>query len=57
MIINKLKQLVDAQDELLKLYETQIADLTIMSKIELGNDVIAEIHRIKSLINNLNNYV
>ena len=51
MIVNRLIQLVEAQRELIKLYETQIADLTIMSKIELGDDVIAEIQKIKILIN------
>lgn len=36
---------------LLELYEIQIMDLTIMSKIELGDDVIAEIKRLKDIIN------
>jgi len=35
---------------LLELYENQIMDLTIMSKIELGDDVIIEIKRLKELI-------
>ena len=39
------------QQELIDLYEGQIADLTLMSKIELGDDVIEEIKRLKSLIN------
>ena len=43
--------LVQLQQELLDLYEGQIADLTIMSKIELGDDVIEEIKRLKTLIN------
>lgn len=38
------------QQELIDLYEGQIADLTMMSKIELGDDVIDEIKRLKSLI-------
>lgn len=37
--------------ELITLLENQIMDLTLMSKIELGDDVIAEISRLKSLIN------
>ena len=37
-------------DQLIQLYENQIADLTVMSKIELGDDVIAEIVRIKNNI-------
>jgi hypothetical protein len=36
---------------LLELYENQIMDLTVMSKIELGDDVIAEIKRLKDIIN------
>ena len=35
---------------LLELYENQIMDLTLMSKIELGDDVITEIKRLKELI-------
>ena len=35
---------------LFELYEQQIMDLTLMSKIELGDDVIAEIKRLKELI-------
>jgi hypothetical protein len=41
-----------AKDQLIKLYESQIDDLTIMSKIELGDDVIAEIKRLKEIIEN-----
>jgi hypothetical protein len=37
---------------LLELYENQITDLTVMSKIELGDDVIEEINRLKAIINN-----
>jgi hypothetical protein len=40
-----------AKDQLLQLYENQIQDLTMMSKIELGDDVIKEIHRLKMIIN------
>jgi len=36
---------------LIELYEIQIMDLTLMSKIELGDDVIAEIKRLKDIIN------
>ena len=45
-----LSDIVIAQSQLISLYEDQIADLTMMSKIELGDDVIAEIHRLKLLI-------
>jgi len=46
---NATKQL-EAQRLLIDLYETQVADLTMMSKIELGDDVIAEIKRLKGII-------
>jgi hypothetical protein len=41
----------EAKTQLIKLLENQIMDLTIMSKIELGDDVIAEIKRLKEIIN------
>jgi hypothetical protein len=40
-----------ATKALLELYENQIMDLTLMSKIELGDDVIEEIKRLKTIIN------
>jgi hypothetical protein len=40
------------QAQLIELYEGQIEDLVLMSKIELGDDVIAEIKRLKDLLNN-----
>jgi hypothetical protein len=42
---------IQIQQELIDLYETQIADLVMMSKIELGDDVIDDIKRLKTLIN------
>ena len=42
---------IQYQQQLIELYEQQIADLTMMSKIELGDDVIEEIKRLKTLIN------
>ena len=39
-----------AKTELIKLLENQVMDLVVMSKIELGDDVIAEIKRLKSII-------
>lgn len=42
---------IQIQQELIDLYETQIADLVMMSKIELGDDVIDEIKRLKGLLN------
>lgn len=40
-----------AKDALIEVLMDQVADLTIMSKIELGNDVIAEIKRLREIIN------
>ena len=40
-----------AKDELIKVLEAQVMDLVMMSKIELGDDVIAEIIRLKTIIN------
>ena len=45
-----MKDIIGLYDQLIQLYENQIADLTVMSKIELGDDVIAEIVRIKNNI-------
>lgn len=45
---------IQLQQELIDLYETQIADLVMMSKIELGDDVIEEIKRLKKLIRDNN---
>jgi len=39
------------RDELIELLTNQIVDLTMMSKIELGDDVLAEIKRLKDIIN------
>jgi hypothetical protein len=40
-----------AKDTLIELLMGQVVDLTMMSKIELGDDVIAEIKRLKDIIN------
>jgi hypothetical protein len=40
-----------AQLNLIDLLYSQVIDLTMMSKIELGDDVIAEIQRLQSIIN------
>ena len=39
-----------AQQQLIKLLYSQVVDLTTMSKIELGDDVIAEIKRLQDII-------
>ena len=38
------------QQQLIELYENQIMDLTMISKIELGDDVIAEINRLQNML-------
>jgi hypothetical protein len=43
----------EAKDELIKVLESQVIDLSMMSKIELGDDVIAEVKRLKQIINEL----
>ena len=40
-----------AKDKLIELLYSQVVDLTMMSKIELGDDVISEIRRLKQIIN------
>ncbi len=42
----------EAKDKLIELLWTQVVDLTMMSKIELGDDVIAEVRRLKGIIDN-----
>jgi hypothetical protein len=41
----------EAKDELIKVLYSQMIDLSMMSRIELGDDVIAEIQRLKQIIN------
>jgi hypothetical protein len=40
-----------AKDALIEVLMNQVIDLSMMSKIELGDDVIAEIKRLKEIIN------
>jgi hypothetical protein len=40
-----------AKDALIELLYIQMIDLSMMSRIELGDDVIAEIKRLKEIIN------
>ena len=49
-IMKNAAGLIEAQRKLLDVYESQVADLSMMSKIELGDDVIAEIVRLKTKI-------
>jgi len=46
--IEELKQKIETQKELIELLEGQVVELTMITKIELGDDVIAEIKRLKS---------
>ena len=46
-----MKDIIKAQQELIDLLYSQVVDLTMMSKIELGDDVIEEIIRLKNKIN------
>jgi len=41
----------EAKDVLIEVLMNQVVDLTMMSKIELGDDVIDEIKRLKEIIN------
>jgi len=40
--------IVETQGELIDVLYSQVVDLTMMSKIELGDDVITEINRLKT---------
>ena len=53
-IMKRAGRVIEAQRELLDVYESQVQDLTMMSKIELGDDVIAEIVKLKNIINESN---
>ena len=44
----------EAKDALIELLYSQVIDLSMMSKIELGDDVIAEIKRLQEIINEQN---
>jgi hypothetical protein len=43
-------EIVHIQQQLIDLLYSQVIDLSMMSKIELGDDVIAEVKRLKSII-------
>ena len=45
-----IQDTIETQQQLIELLFGQVIDLTMMSKIELGDDVIAEIQRLKNLI-------
>jgi hypothetical protein len=47
------KSIINSQDELLRVMKYQLIDLSLMSKIELGDDVILEINRLQEEISQL----
>ena len=47
------EQLINAQRELIDILMNQVVDLSMMSKIELGDDVLKEINRLRFLIHQL----
>lgn len=49
-----IKLIVKPQSELIEILKNQVADLVMMSKIELGDDVILEINRLQKLIRDIN---
>jgi len=49
-VMGKAAGLIETQRELIDVLYSQVIDLSMMSKIELGNDVIAEIKRLKTKI-------
>ena len=53
--LENLNRRIELQDELIEVLNNQVMDLTMMSKIELGDDVIEKIKELKKEINTLNN--
>ena len=49
--VQKAATVIKAQQELIDLLYSQVVDLSMMSKIELGDDVIEEINRLKGILN------
>lgn len=45
-----LSYIIGIQSELINVLQNQVVDLSMMSKIELGDDVIEEINRLKGLL-------
>ena len=44
-------EIIKTQHELIDVLYSQVVDLSMMSKIELGDDVITEIKRLKEILN------
>ena len=49
-VMKKAALIVETQRHLIEVLESQVVDLTMMSKIELGDDVIEEIKRLKNIL-------
>jgi len=49
-VMKKAAGLIETQRELIDILYSQVIDLSMMSKIELGDDVIAEIKILKTKI-------
>jgi len=49
-LFHRMHKRIQLQQELIDLLYGQVVDLSMMSKIELGDDVIAEIKRLKGLL-------
>jgi hypothetical protein len=47
-VMKQAAEIVETQRELIDVLYSQVIDLSMMSKIELGDDVIAEILRLKT---------
>lgn len=52
-IMQNAAVMIETQRELIDVLYSQVVDLTMMSKIELGDDVITEIQRLKIKLNEL----
>jgi len=51
--IKNMTELEQTQEELINLLRTQVVDLSMMSRIELGDDVIKEMVRLQTKIKQL----
>ena len=59
-LINIMKNaalMIETQRELIDVLYNQVVDLSMMSKIELGDDVIAEINRLKTILDEYENSI
>lgn len=52
-----ITKLIDNQTQLINLLMNQVVDLSMMSKIELGDDVIEELRRLKEINYTLTNKI